>query len=175
MLEKDIYLTNVPEDYMKYLKRIAKQMHIPLNIASTTTLADTFLGTFFLKNLSLDPLEAIKKTEEIIKDENDTEIYNEMVNIVNKYMLFQNRKEFISYELKNTKRKEKAYKLVFKLLIIKRILLKMRTIFSFYLLIQILFLNFTKMKIILKIVLNKKYILTQLLIKILEKRNLLKT
>ena len=55
-------------------------------------------------------MEAIKKTEEIIKDENDTEIYNEMVNIVNKYMLFQNRKEFISYELKNTKRKEKAYK-----------------------------------------------------------------
>ena len=108
--EKDIYLTNVPKDYTKYLKRIAKQMHIPLNITSTTTLAETFLGTFFLKNLSLDPLEAIKKTEEIIKDENDTEIYNEMVNIVNKYMLFQNRKEFISYELKNTKRKEKAYK-----------------------------------------------------------------
>ena len=108
--EKNIYLTNVPNDYLHDLKRLGRQMHIPLNINTETTLQETSLGSLFLKNLPLGYEEALKKIQELCKDENDTDIYNNIVNIVNKYMFLQNKEKFIIYALRNTKRQEKNYK-----------------------------------------------------------------
>lgn len=108
--EKNIYLTNVPNDYLHDLKRLGKQMHVPLNIKTETTLQETSLGSLFLKNLPLGYEEALKTIQELCKDENDTDIYNDIVNIVNKYMFLQNKEKFIIYALRNTKRQEKNYK-----------------------------------------------------------------
>lgn len=108
--EKNIYLTNVPNDYLHDLKRLGRQMHVPLNIKTETTLQETSLGSLFLKNLPLGYEEALKTIQELCKDENDTDIYNDIVNIVNKYMFLQNKEKFIIYALRNTKRQEKNYK-----------------------------------------------------------------
>lgn len=108
--EKNIYLTNVPNDYLHDLRRLGKQMHVPLNIKTETTLQETSLGSLFLKNLPLGYEEALKTIQELCKDENDTDIYNDIVNIVNKYMFLQNKEKFIIYALRNTKRQEKNYK-----------------------------------------------------------------
>lgn len=108
--EKNIYLTNVPNDYLHDLKRLGRQMHVPLNIKTETTLQQTSLGSLFLKNLPLGYEEALKTIQELCKEENDTDIYNDIVNIVNKYMFLQNKEKFIIYALRNTKRKEKNYK-----------------------------------------------------------------
>ena len=45
--EKNIYLTNVPNDYLHDLRRLGKQMHVPLNIKTETTLQETSLGSLF--------------------------------------------------------------------------------------------------------------------------------
>lgn len=108
--EKNIYLTNVPNDYLHDLKRLGRQMHVPLNIKTETTLQETSLGSLFLKNLPLGYEEALKTIQELCKDENDTDIYNDIVNIANKYMFLQNKEKFIIYALRNTKRQEKNYK-----------------------------------------------------------------
>ena len=108
--EKNIYLTNVPNDYLHDLRRLGKQMHVPLNIKTETTLQETSLGSLFLKNLPLGYEEALKTIQELCNDENDTDIYNDIVNIVNKYMFLQNKEKFIIYALRNTKRQEKNYK-----------------------------------------------------------------
>lgn len=107
---QNIYITNVSEEYLDTLKRVAKQMHVLLNLPAETTLFETRIGSFFCKNLSLGIPESLNKTSEILKNADDKDIYNEIVTITNKYLLFNNKEAFIKRDLKRKTLKIPTYK-----------------------------------------------------------------
>ncbi len=107
---QNIYVTNVSEEYLDTLKRVAKQMHVLLNLPAKTTLFETRIGGYFYKNLVLGIPESLNKTSEILKNADDKDIYNEIVTIVNKYLLFNNKEEFIKRDLKRKTLKVPTYK-----------------------------------------------------------------
>ena len=107
---QNIYVTNVSEEYLDTLKRVAKQMHVLLNLPAETTLFETRIGSFFCKNLSLGIPESLNKTSEILKNADDKDIYNEIVTITNKYLLFNNKEAFIKRDLKRKTLKIPTYK-----------------------------------------------------------------
>lgn len=121
---QNIYITNVSEEYLDTLKRVAKQMHILLNLPPKTTLFETRIGSFFCKNLSLGIPESLNKTSEILKNAEDREIYNEIVTITNKYLLFNNKEAFIKRDLKRKTLKIPTYKNGLKIVNFKKQLFK---------------------------------------------------
>ena len=98
-----IFLTNVPEAYYTLLKRIGRQMNIPVNIPNTPTLSKTTMGTKFISNLSLGFPEALNRLEMFVTTAEEEEIYNQIVQIVNKYLYLDKADTFVLYDLKHTK------------------------------------------------------------------------
>ncbi len=103
-----IILTNVPESYYTLLKRISYQMNIPVNISDTPSLSKTTIGTKFIANMHLGLQEALNILEPLITTSDDEEIYNQIIQIVNKYLYSDEAEVFVLDALKHSKVKMNA-------------------------------------------------------------------
>lgn len=104
-----IKLMNVASEYIPYLKRFSKYYDLPINIP-----ANSIYGTKIVN----DFLELIKKgysKSEILEklvSYKENSLYNTIINLINKYVDFDNLNdcyELILYDIKNTRLPTKKY------------------------------------------------------------------
>ncbi len=96
-----IKLMNVDKSYYIELERIFKYYHIPVNIPSVVSLLGLDITQKFLNYLNTNSLE---EALNLIKDENE-EIVRKIINIVNNYVIIQNKEDIIPLikeDFKNT-------------------------------------------------------------------------
>lgn len=116
----DMYLVIPNEEYKIELKRIFKLYNIPLNIKKSQSIYSTKTGQDFLRKLieKRNVEEALNKTQK-------NEIYNQIINILNKYIFIKEIDktyiEIIENELKGTKIKTKDIKGALKVINIEEI------------------------------------------------------
>lgn len=102
---KNIYVTNLTPEYRKSIKRIFPMFNIPFTLTETESIYGTFLVSEFLNNYQEDLTVPLNKVKQMIKTLEDEDIYNKLLNIVNKYIILDNPSqilELIKYDLKNT-------------------------------------------------------------------------
>ena len=108
---KNIYLTNLNDEYFKLIRRIFPMFNIPFTLKDNASIYGTSLVSKFLSIYSNNINETMTSFKEMI-DETDSEgeeIYNQVLDIVNKYAFVNNYDEvlpLIIYDLKNTKLKK---------------------------------------------------------------------
>lgn len=111
ILPEQIKLTNLKSDYYPAIERIFKLQHIPVNLSNDPTLNQTHIGNTFLNNLkTMSPKEALIELEPLLTTEDTITIYNQIIEIVNKYIHLKNASMFITNELSTTKRKKQKNK-----------------------------------------------------------------
>lgn len=103
---ENMYLVVPNEEYKIELNRIFKLYNIPLNIKKSQTIYSTKTGQDFLKTL-----KETKNIEEALNKTPKNETYNQIINILNKYVFIKNIDktyiEIIENELKQTNIKTK--------------------------------------------------------------------
>ena len=111
ILPEQIKLTNLKSDYYPAIERIFKLQHIPVNLSNDPTLNQTHIGNTFLNNLkTMSPKEALIELEPLLTTEDTITIYNQIIEIANKYIHLKNASMFITNELSTTKRKKQKNK-----------------------------------------------------------------
>lgn len=101
-----IYLTNIDSEYKKAIKRIFPMYNIPVYLDNNDTLYGTYIVKLFLDNYTSNIEDTFNIIKDYIKTEEDQNIYNKLIDIVNKYSFIDDKllvKEMIIYDLKNTK------------------------------------------------------------------------
>ena len=103
LLEKNIDINKIKlvisSEYNSYIDRIFKLYNIPINI-NKTSIFNTYIGSYFIDNIETNINNTLSKIENMNSD-----IYNKIVNILNKYTWCENYlevKEMFIYDLKNT-------------------------------------------------------------------------
>ena len=84
---ENITLLNVGEDYFISLQRIFNLFKIPINLPNSNNILSTKMVTFFLDNLNSDiniTISLLKETFDL-NNKNNVEIYNQIINVCNKY------------------------------------------------------------------------------------------
>ena len=107
---KNIYLTNLNNEYYKIIKRIFPMYNIPYTLNDNSSIYGTYLATKFFELYNEDINITMTKLKEYIDSESTEEIYNQILDIVNKYAFINNYNEVITLikeDLKNTKIKQK--------------------------------------------------------------------
>ena len=103
---ENMYLVVPNEDYKIEINRIFKLYNIPLDIKSSQSIYSTKTGQDFLRNL-----KEIKNIEDSLNKTPKNETYNQIINILNKYIFTKEVDktyiEIIENELKQTKIKTK--------------------------------------------------------------------
>ena len=105
---KNIYLTNIGDDYYKLIRRIFPMFNIPFTINDNGTIYGTYLVNKFLELYSDDMNKTLEELKEYVQDDETENIYNQIIDIVNNYAFINNYteiKELITVDLKNTKLK----------------------------------------------------------------------
>ena len=104
---KQIKLTNVKKDYVPIIERIFKLQHIPISLLNTPTIIQTHIGTTFQNNLkTMTVKEALTSLEPFLENTDAINIYNQIIEIVNKYLHLKNANMFITNELSTAKIKK---------------------------------------------------------------------
>ena len=102
----NIYITNLDNEYRKLFKRLLPMFNIPYTLDDSSSIYSTFICSKFLELYS-DNLElTLTNLKQYITDEESETIYNQIIDIVNKYILIDDLpylKEMIIYDLKKTK------------------------------------------------------------------------
>lgn len=101
-----ICITNISEEYRKDIKRIFPMFHIPFTLEKQETIYATFLASKFFELYSSDLSITLSSLHTYIDSKEAEEIYNQMINIVNKYTFVEDKNqvyEMIKYDFKNTK------------------------------------------------------------------------
>ncbi len=96
-----IKISNIDDDYISVIKRIFGYFNIPINLPNNSYLIGTKIAKDFLANYSED----ISKSLKIIEKYHDDNIYNAIVDIVNKYSFITNYNEvknMIIHDLSHT-------------------------------------------------------------------------
>ena len=107
---KNIYLTNLDDDYYKLIRRIFPMFNIPFTIKDNGSIYGTYLVNKFLELYSSDMNKTLEELKEFVNDEETENIYNQILDVVNNYAFIDNYedvKELIIVDLKNTKLKRK--------------------------------------------------------------------
>lgn len=117
-----IYIANYSNEYTFNMMRIFKDYGIPLTIPSSASLFDTAIGEYFIKNIDddLDTLMSnIEKKFEIEENRENRNIYQLLINLLNRYYWTNNIgeiKDLIVEEMKKvripTLHKEKEVQIV---------------------------------------------------------------
>jgi len=124
LIESGININNIKimglgKDYYNIVRRYSYLYNIPVNIPNDISLYSTSIGKYFIDNIKeVDVIEKIKDSFNL-KNEVNVEIYNEIINICNKYVEFTSLyevKDLIVRDLKNTKLKDKELKNSIKLI-----------------------------------------------------------
>lgn len=101
-----IYLTNLNDEYKKLIKRIFPMFKIPYTLDSSESIYSTFICTKFFELYNSDLSITLEKLSEYIDSKETEDIYNKIINIINKYTFIEDKNEvleMIKYDLKNTK------------------------------------------------------------------------
>ena len=101
-----IYITNLNDEYRKLIKRIFPMFNIPYTLEQTESIYSTFICTKFFELYNSDLSQTMEELKEYIDSKETEEIYNKIINIINKYTFEEDKKkviELIKYDLKNTK------------------------------------------------------------------------
>jgi hypothetical protein len=105
---KNIYLTNLNDEYYKIIRMIFPMFNIPFTLKDNGSIYGTFLSTKFIELYNNDINKTMEELKEFI-DSNDTEeVYNQILDIVNKYAFINNYLDvlpLIIEDLKTTKLK----------------------------------------------------------------------
>ncbi len=101
-----IKIMGISNDYYNTLKRMSFFYNIPITIPSDTSLADTLIGNYFIKNINENIIEEIKEKFD------DVELINKIIDIWNKYVEYDFNlvKDLIIHDIKNCKIKPKQLK-----------------------------------------------------------------
>ncbi len=100
----DIYLANYNSEYESSIKRVFNFYNIPINLTSATSLYDTNIGLNILNNLD--------NYEEVLKEIQGSVLYNDVINIFNKYYWKKNYseiKDLLTEEFKKKKTSTPKY------------------------------------------------------------------
>lgn len=101
-----IYLTNLNDEYKKLIKRIFPMFGIPYTLDSSESVYSTFICTKFFELYNSDLSITMEQLKEYIDSKETEDIYNKIINVINKYT-FEDDKlkviDLIKYDLKNTK------------------------------------------------------------------------
>lgn len=102
----NIYLTNLNEEYKKIIKRIFPMYNIPFTLKNDEIIYGTYISNKFFEYYNDDLSTTTAVLKQYIDDEESQEIYNQIINIVNKYTFEDNKlkiKEMIISDFKSTK------------------------------------------------------------------------
>ena len=105
----NIKISNIDDDYISGIKRIFGYFNIPINMPSNSYLIGTKIVSIFLDNYNSD----ISKSLESIKDYEGSDIYNSLVDILNKYTFvsdYMEVKDMIIHDLTHKLIPSKKYK-----------------------------------------------------------------
>ncbi|MBE6160633.1 MAG: hypothetical protein E7158_00225 [Firmicutes bacterium] len=90
------YITGVDENYNFTLRRIFNSLNIPYYSKNTSSLYDTSMVKYFfdlnLSNIE-DALDIIKEKYDVENNTNTNSIYNQLINLINKYYFTDNYEE----------------------------------------------------------------------------------
>jgi len=107
---KNIYLTNLSDEYYKLIRRIFPMFNIPYTLNDNGSIYGTFLSNKFLELYNKDMNKTLTELKEYVDSEETEDIYNQILDIVNNYAFIDNYEDvlpLIKYDLKNTKLKKK--------------------------------------------------------------------
>lgn len=105
-----IYLTNLNDEYKKLIKRIFPMFNIPYTLDTTESIYGTFICSKFLELYNKDLSTTMEQLKEYVNNKESEDIYNKIINIINKYTFIEDKNEvleMIKYDLKNTKLSKK--------------------------------------------------------------------
>ena len=105
---KNIYLTNLNDDYYKLIRRIFPMFNIPFTLNDSGYIYGTYLSNKFLELYNNDINKTMTELHELVDSEDTEDIYNQILDIVNNYAFIDNYDEvfeLIKSDLKNTKLK----------------------------------------------------------------------
>lgn len=100
-----IFLTNLNEDYYKLIKRIFPMYHIPFTLNEKNSIYQTFLSTKFFEYYDSNLEITLAKIKEYTTTKESVDIFNIMIDIVNKYTFIEDKnlvKDMIKNDMKNT-------------------------------------------------------------------------
>lgn len=106
ILINNIYLTNLNNDYRKIIKRIFPMFNIPFTLSNEESIYGTKIVTDFISLYNSDLSKTMEQLKDSIDSQEAEEIYNLIVNIINKYYFITDKNkafEMIKYNLKKTK------------------------------------------------------------------------
>lgn len=101
----NIYITNIDSEYRLIIKRYFDMFNIPYNLKESETIYNTHIVHEFLRLYDSHIDTTINQLSEIIKTKEDSDIFNQIINICNKYVWCDNYLdifELIKNDLKNT-------------------------------------------------------------------------
>ena len=113
-LEK-IYISNYSEEYYFTFNKIFKQYNIPFNVKTETSLYDTALGNYFIKNLNNELptlLDEVINKFDVENNTSSSNAYKALIKVINKFYWttdYTSIKELIIEEMRNEKIKNTHY------------------------------------------------------------------
>ena len=102
----NIYLTNLNDEYKKLIRKIFPMYNIPYTLKNDSSIFGTFISNKFFENYNEDLSVTLDTLKDYINNEESQDIYNKIINIINKYTFESNKlnvKEMIISDFKNTK------------------------------------------------------------------------
>ena len=102
----NIYLTNLNDEYKKLIRKIFPMYNIPYTLKNDSSIFGTFISNKFFENYNVDLSVTLDTLKDYINNEESQDIYNKIINIINKYTFESNKlnvKEMIISDFKNTK------------------------------------------------------------------------
>ncbi len=102
----NIFLTNLTDEYRKLIKRIFPMFNIPYTLDDAESIYGTFISSKFFENYNSDLALTIESLSSYIDSKETEDIYNKIINIINKYTFVDDKcliKDMIASDLKNTK------------------------------------------------------------------------
>lgn len=106
----NIYLTNLNDEYKKLIKKIFPMYNIPYTLKNDESIYGTYISNKFFELYNEDLTITIDSLKEYIDTEETQDIYNKIINIINKYTFEDNKlkvKDMIISDFKNTKLRTK--------------------------------------------------------------------
>ena len=106
----NIYLTNLNDEYKKLIRKIFPMYNIPYTLKNNESIYGTYISNKFFEYYDKDLTITIEKLKEYIDTEESQDIYNKIINIINKYTFEDDKlkiREMIISDFKNTKLRTK--------------------------------------------------------------------
>ena len=83
----NIFIANLDDDYRNVIKRVFDMYNIPINLKEKNNIYETYIGKYFIENLSnnIDELLDVIKNKFDMSNKNNYDIYKKIINVINKF------------------------------------------------------------------------------------------